>query len=99
MFLRILVPKTPETDLDTFARKLIDTSILLKDAMVKEQAIYRCYFFDNGVPFDSEWMKVAPGAAEKGKVRLSAFPGLRRFIMIDGRREFVPVVKAWTELG
>jgi len=98
MFLRTLVPKATETDVDTFAKKLIDISISLKDAMVKEQAIYRCYFFDNGVAFDSGWMKVAPGAAEKGKVKLSTFPGLRRFNMTDGRRQFVPVVKASTDL-
>ena len=97
-FLHILVPKTSQKELETFAKKLVETSISLKDAMVKEQAIYRCNFFNNGTPFNAEWMKVATGAEEKGKVKLTTFPGLRRFNVADGRREFIPVVKVCTDL-
>jgi hypothetical protein len=97
-FLRILVPKTPQREIETFAKQLVERSIALKDAMVREQAIYRCDFFNSGTPFDSEWMKVAAGAEEKGKIKLTTFPGLRRFNVTDGRREFVSIVKAWTDL-
>jgi hypothetical protein len=97
-FLCILLPKTSKKENDTFARKLVETSISLKDAMVKEQAIYRCYFFNSGTPFDSEWMKVAPGVEENGKVKLSTFPGLQRFNITESQRGFIPVVKASTDL-
>jgi hypothetical protein len=96
--LRILVPNTPQKEIEVFARQLVERSIALKDAMVKEQAVYRCDFFNSGTAFDSEWMKVSAGAEEKGKVKLTTFPGLRRFNVTEGKREFVPVVKAWTDL-
>jgi hypothetical protein len=96
--LRIIVPKTPQKEIEVFVKQLVDRSIALKDAMVEEQAIYRCDFFNSGTAFDSEWMKVSAGAEEKGKVKLTTFPGLRRFNVTDGKREFVSVVKAWTDL-
>jgi hypothetical protein len=97
-FLCILLPKTSQKEVESFVKELVARSIALKDAMVKEQAIYRCDFFSSGTTFNSEWMKVATGAEEKGKVKLTTFPGLRRFNVTDGKREFVPVVKAWTDL-
>jgi hypothetical protein len=97
-FLRILLPKTREDETENFAQRLVEKAVVLKDAMVNEQAIYRSVFFSSGAGFDAEWMKVAGGAEEKGKVKLTTFPGLRRFNVADGRREFVSVVKACTDL-
>ena len=66
--------------------------------MTEEQAIYRCYFCDNGGPYDKDWMEIASGENPVGKMSMCTFPGLRRFTMHNGKKEFVPVVKATTKL-
>ena len=66
--------------------------------MTEEQAIYRCYFLDNGQRFDKDWMEIAAGENPVGNVSMCTFPGLRRFTMHNGKKEFLAVVKATTKL-
>lgn len=66
--------------------------------MTEEQAVYRCYFCDNGESFDGDWMAIASGEKPAGQVTMCTFPGLRRFTQKNGQKEFVPVVKATVKL-
>lgn len=98
LVLRVLLPTTPAETIQNFATKVVDKSISLRKAMTEEQAVYRCYFFDNGERFDDDWMEIATGEKPVGKVTMCTFPGLRRFTLNKGQKEFVAVVKATIKL-
>lgn len=66
--------------------------------MTEEQAVYRCYFRDQGQRYDNDWMEVATGEKPDGKVAMCTFPGLRRFTLKNGEKQFVIVVKATVKL-
>ena len=77
---------------------LMDKSIALRTAMTEEQAIYRCYFYDHGESFDGEWVEIASGEKPVGKITMCTFPGLRRLTMNEGKKQFMPIVKATAKL-
>jgi hypothetical protein len=93
-----LLPNVHEDKIQTFVAKTVDRAIALRIAMTDEQAIYRCFFLHSGEGFDDEWMEVVSGEHAVGKVSMCTFPGLRRFVMRNGRNKFVVVVKAATKL-
>ena len=96
--LQLLLPTTPPETIHNFVTKVVDKSISLRTAMTEEQAVYRCYFSDHGERYDDNWMEVASGENPVGKVTMCTFPGLRRFTLKNGKKEFVTVVKATVKL-
>lgn len=95
--LRALLSNSKEERLKSFAAKTMDKTIRLRNAMTKEQAIYRCSFVDYGEKFDKSLIQVAPGEDEAGLVVMCLFPGLHCLTLDDdGEPEFkfIPIVKA-----
>lgn len=98
VILRLLLPNNLEEKLQNFSTKIMDKSIALRTAMTEEQAIYRCYFYDHGESFDGEWVEIASGEKPVGKITMCTFPGLRRLTMNEGKKQFMPIVKATAKL-
>src|SRR5436190_20047638 len=63
-----LYPASPEKRILMFITKVVDKSISLRNAMTEEQAIYRCYFQDNGDIFERLTTQIASGEQESGNV-------------------------------
>ena len=68
--------------------------------MTEEQAIYRCYFQDNGDIFrERSTTQISSGEEESGNVLICMFSRLRRFTIKRGsRRGFITVVRATVTL-
>src|SRR5271170_5732700 len=95
--LRRLLPFTPDEKLTTFARKIFDKAISLKDAMTQEQAIYRSSMAWSGNRFEERWQKVEEGESVHGMVLMCTHPSLERVNLQDGGSR-VSVVKASVKL-
>src|SRR5436190_22924696 len=66
--LHLLLPKASEGDILKAASKFITKAIALKTAMIKEQAVYQCYWAYSGDQFDIDAMDIAD--EERGPVYL-----------------------------
>jgi hypothetical protein len=95
--MRLLQPLSPDPNPEAtleFTTRLVDKAIALRTLMSEEQAIYRCYFVESGNRVDPQWIELAYGDKPNSTVIMCTYPGLRRFSMHDGKREFIPIVKA-----
>jgi hypothetical protein len=91
--LRLLLPKTSDTALDSAAQKIVDKAVELKKAMTEEQALYRCFWIGCGFDFKDEFIEVAEEDGA-GRVLICTFPGLARIIKKDNQSSEIIVVKA-----
>ena len=97
--LGLLFPASSQEKLQAFVNRVVDKSISLRNTMTEEQAIYRCFFPNNGDPFDRSIAQTASGEQSTGGVLICVFPGLRRLtVSEDHKKEFVSVVKAVVKL-
>lgn len=97
LLLCILVPNAQDK-VQSLVVKSVDKATSLRIAMTEEQAIYRCYFCNNGDLFDKDWMNDPTEETANGRISMCTFPGLRRFIVKNETREFIAVVKATTKV-
>lgn len=97
--LELLSSKPDSSKIEKFVTKVVDKTVALRTMMAQEQAIYQCYFVDSGESFDGGWVGLDYGDEPKSKVVMCTFPGLRRFTVRDGKREFIAVVKATAMLA
>src|SRR6266513_1253730 len=53
-----LLPNTSQEDIQRVVRKFIGKALALKAAMIKEQAVYRCFIANGEDRFDPESMEI-----------------------------------------
>jgi len=73
---RILLPASPESEIQKGASKFVNKAITLKFATMEETAVYRCLWVDCGTQFDRNSSEAE--GEERGPVFLCTSPGLMR---------------------
>ena len=97
MFCRIL-PRSKPKDIDSAVTTFVDKAIKLKDAMIEELAVYRCFLVDNGQRVDESCFEMSDEGCVSGLVFLCMFPGLQQIVIQDQKPEILTLVKADGEL-
>jgi hypothetical protein len=71
-----LLPGLHEDEINKAATKFVSKAVKLKGALTEEQAVYRCYWVNQGEHLDRGSLEFVEG--ETGPVYMCTFPGLVR---------------------
>ena len=93
-----LLPMSKPKEIENGVVKFIMKAVDLKYKMTEEQAVYRCFFVDNGQRVDENFLKIPYEESIGFVVSLCTFPGLQRYVINESRIMRLTVVKADVEL-
>lgn len=93
-----LLPSSKPKHVNPGVTKFVEKAIELKNAMTEEQAVYRFYLIDFGQPVNDSILNIEDEGCVDGNMLMCTFPGLQRFVINEGVKEKLTVVKASGEL-